>query len=133
MNPNNPTGNVAKPSTIMEVLSIAKDWPNCTIIADEIYDALDFSGDQRSVASLSDEVPVVTLNGVSKVHFAPGWRIGYMAFFDQGHFELHEMAPREPQESCASTHSIWLFGWAEPRSPLLKERLRTIERRVDCV
>ena len=73
VNPNNPTGNVAKPSTIKEVLSIARDWPNCTVIADEIYDALDFSGDQRSVASLSDEVPVVTLNGVSKVHFAPGW------------------------------------------------------------
>ena len=26
--------------------------------------------------------PVIVLNGVSKVYFAPGWRIGYMAWHD---------------------------------------------------
>ena len=28
-------------------------------------------------------VPVITLNGVSKVYYAHGWRIGYMALRDQ--------------------------------------------------
>ena len=52
------------------------------IIADEIYDELDFTGTQNSVASRSLTVPVFTLNGVSKVYYAPGWRIGYMALHD---------------------------------------------------
>lgn len=82
INPNNPTGNVAGPEEIDRLISIAEKWPNCMIIADEIYDELDFTGTQKSVASRSLTVPVFTLNGVSKVYYAPGWRIGYMALHD---------------------------------------------------
>ena len=82
INPNNPTGNVATESEIDRLISIAEKWPNCMIIADEIYDGLDFSGQQISVASRSKSVPIFTLNGVSKVYYAPGWRIGYMALHD---------------------------------------------------
>ena len=82
INPNNPTGNVAGKEEITTLLSIAKRWPNCMIVADEIYDGLDFSGKHVSVASLSQDVPVFSLNGVSKVYYAPGWRIGYMAIHD---------------------------------------------------
>lgn len=82
INPNNPTGNVAGKDEITKLLSIAKKWPNCMIVADEIYDGLDFSGQHVSVASLSSDVPVFSLNGVSKVYYAPGWRIGYMAIHD---------------------------------------------------
>ena len=82
INPNNPTGNVADLNEIDRLISIAEKWPNCMIIADEIYDELDFTGSQTSVASRSRTVPVFTLNGVSKVYYAPGWRIGYMALHD---------------------------------------------------
>ena len=82
INPNNPTGNVADADEIQKLLAITKKWPNCMIVADEIYDTLDFSGKQVSVASLSDDVPVFSLNGVSKVYYAPGWRIGYLAIHD---------------------------------------------------
>ena len=82
INPNNPTGNVADSNEIDRLISIAEKWPNCMIIADEIYDELDFTGSQTSVASRSQTVPVFTLNGVSKVYYAPGWRIGYMALHD---------------------------------------------------
>lgn len=82
INPNNPTGNVATKDEINSLISIAEKWPNCMIIADEIYDGLDFTGRQTSVASLSSSVPVFALNGVSKVYYAPGWRIGYMAIHD---------------------------------------------------
>ena len=82
INPNNPTGNVAGADEIDKLLNIAKKWPNCMIVADEIYDGLDFSGNQVSVASRSIDVPVFSLNGVSKVYYAPGWRIGYLAIHD---------------------------------------------------
>ena len=82
INPNNPCGNVSGKDDIYRLLSIAKKWPNCMIVADEIYDGLDFTGQHVSVASLSKEVPVFVLNGVSKVYYAPGWRIGYLAIHD---------------------------------------------------
>jgi len=82
INPNNPTGNVAGKVDVDKLLSIAENWPNCMIVADEIYDGLDFSGDQVSAASRSSKTPVFTLNGVSKVYYAPGWRIGYLAIHD---------------------------------------------------
>ena len=82
INPNNPTGNVATPEEVDTILRIVKEWPQCMIIADEIYDGLDFTGHHVSVASRSSTVPVVTLNGVSKVFFAPGWRIGWFGLHD---------------------------------------------------
>ena len=82
INPNNPCGAVAGKDEIFRILSIARKWPNCIVIADEIYDGLDFTGEHRSVASLSHDVPVFVLNGVSKVYYAPGWRIGYLGIHD---------------------------------------------------
>ena len=82
INPNNPTGNVATSEDLSRLIDIASKWKNCTIISDEIYDRLNFRGDHFSTASLSSKTPVITLNGVSKVYYAPGWRIGYMALHD---------------------------------------------------
>ena len=51
---------------LQKLLAIAKKWPNCMIVADEIYDGLDFSGRHVSVASLSDDVPVSLLTVYQK-------------------------------------------------------------------
>lgn len=86
INPNNPTGGIADEKTVKGMLEIAAEWPNCIIIADEIYDGLNFDDSHISVAGMAKEigssVPILTMNGVSKVYYAPGWRIGYMAFYD---------------------------------------------------
>ena len=82
INPNNPCGAVVGKDEIFRLLSIVRKYPNCIVIADEIYDGLDFTGEQKSVASLSPDVPVFVLNGVSKVFYAPGWRIGYLGIHD---------------------------------------------------
>ncbi len=86
INPNNPTGGIADERIVSGIIEIAAEWPNCIIIADEIYDGLNFEGNHISVAGTATEaassVPVLTMNGVSKVYYAPGWRIGYMAFYD---------------------------------------------------
>jgi len=85
INPNNPTGGVADKHQLKKIIQIAESWPNCAIISDEIYDLINFEGNHFSTASLSRTVPVITLNGVSKVYYAPGWRIGYMAWHDPMH------------------------------------------------
>ena len=106
INPNNPTGNVATQEEIDRLIELVEKWPRCTVIADEIYDGLDFTGELVSVASRSNDVPVIVLNGVSKVYFAPGWRIGYMAWHDpHGKLELVRDGVERLLRSrlCAST------------------------------
>jgi aspartate/methionine/tyrosine aminotransferase len=134
INPNNPTGNVATIKEIDSLIEIANEWPNCTIIADEIYDGLDFSGEFCSVASRSEKTPVIALNGVSKVYFAPGWRVGYMALHDPcKNLQLVRDGIEKLLRSrlCASTPAQYgymagLTGdlkWLDSHKRIVKERL----------
>ena len=138
INPNNPTGNVAGAEEIDQLLAIAKKWPNCMIIADEIYDGLDFSGKQVSVASRSNEVPVFSLNGVSKVYYAPGWRIGYLAIHDPTKVmvEVRDGIERLLRARlCASTPAQlgYLAGLTGDRSWMIKHTAKVEMRRQLCL
>ena len=138
INPNNPTGNVAGADEIDRLISIAEKWPNCMIVADEIYDGLDFTGHHVSVASRSHTVPVFTLNGVSKVYYAPGWRIGYMALHDP----LQRLgAVRDGIERllrsrlCASTPAQmgYYAGLESPRDWMQEYSAKVIAQRDLCI
>ncbi len=79
INPNNPTGSVCDTETLKGILNLARD-NNLVVFADEIYDKLVFSKDHVALASIADDVPVITFNGLSKSYLVPGWRIGWMIF-----------------------------------------------------
>ena len=135
INPNNPTGSVAGASDLNRLLAILERWPNCILIADEIYDGLDFSGRQVSAASLSDTVPVLTMNGVSKVYYAPGWRIGYMAIHDpiSSLVSVRDGIERILRSRlCASTPAQlgYLAGLEQDRS-WMKQYCETVKERRD--
>ncbi len=77
INPNNPTGAVYSRRTLEAIAEMARQH-NLVIISDEIYDKLILDGMPHvPIASLAPDVPVVTLNGLSKVYLAPGWRVGW--------------------------------------------------------
>ena len=78
INPNNPTGKMYSPETLKEIISIAEKH-NLVIFSDEIYDKLLFDKKHTSIASLTNNVPVLTINGMSKSYLVPGWRVGWMA------------------------------------------------------
>ncbi len=144
INPNNPTGNVPLSSEIDSLIEIASGFPNCTIISDEIYDGLDFSGNFVSLASRSNDVPVITLNGVSKVYFAPGWRIGYMAWHDPKGVltKVRDGVERLLRSRlCASTPAQHGFlagligdqGWLSGHRELIRKRLDYSLSRIDSI
>ena len=138
INPNNPTGNVASAEDIDRLLSIAAKYPNCMVIADEIYDGLDFTGKQVSVASRSSNVPVFTLNGVSKVYYAPGWRIGYMALHDPINtmIDVRDGIERILRSRlCASTPAQlgYLAGLEGDRSWMDEHSKKVLSRRNLCI
>jgi alanine-synthesizing transaminase len=77
INPNNPTGAVYDKDILMGLIEIARTH-NLVLFSDEIYDKLIFEKSHISAASLCDDVPILTFNGISKSFLAPGWRIGWM-------------------------------------------------------
>jgi alanine-synthesizing transaminase len=78
INPNNPTGAVYSKRTLETVLELARRH-GLIVFADEIYNKLIFDSTAKhiSIATLAQDVPVVTFNGLSKAYLVPGWRIGW--------------------------------------------------------
>jgi len=104
-NPNNPTGAVYGKKVIKQMLDIAGE-NNLLVISDEIYDQLTFTEDFASTAYLAKDIPVVGLNGFSKVYRMTGWRLGYVYFKAQGNklVELKQAIEKECRiRICANT------------------------------
>jgi alanine-synthesizing transaminase len=78
INPSNPTGAVYSKRTLEKLLEIARER-NLVILADEIYDKLVYKPGAKhiSIATMAQDVPIITFNGLSKAYLVPGWRIGW--------------------------------------------------------
>lgn len=78
INPNNPTGSVYPREILEGIVEIARE-NNLIIYSDEIYDKILYD-DARHIpmATLADDVLVVTFNGLSKSYRAAGFRAGWM-------------------------------------------------------
>jgi alanine-synthesizing transaminase len=78
INPNNPTGVLYPVEILEEIIKVAREH-GLLVFADEIYDRLVMDGLQHtSLASLADDIPVITMNGLSKSHCLCGYRCGWM-------------------------------------------------------
>ena len=77
LHPNNPTGSVIRREILAGILELAARH-GLVVFSDEIYNKLLLDPVECvSIASLAPELPVVTLNGLSKAYLAPGFRIGW--------------------------------------------------------
>jgi aspartate aminotransferase len=78
--PSNPTGSVYTRDELKALADVLAKHPNVYVIADEIYEHINFVGGHESIAQF-DEIKdrCVIINGVSKAYAMTGWRIGYMA------------------------------------------------------
>ncbi len=83
INPNNPTG-ANYPEEILEgVIEIAKE-NELIIYSDEIYEKITYNGaEHTSIATMTEDVLVVTFSGLSKSHRVPGFRAGWMMISGQ--------------------------------------------------
>ena len=78
--PSNPTGSVYSKEELASLAEVLKDYPGIYVIADEIYEHINYLGAHESIAqfeSIRDRV--VVINGVSKAYAMTGWRIGFAA------------------------------------------------------
>lgn len=78
--PSNPTGSVYSRSELQAIVDVVARHPGITVISDEIYEHINYTGEFVSLASFPEIADrVVVINGVSKAYAMTGWRIGYMA------------------------------------------------------
>jgi len=78
INPNNPTGAVYPREILQQIIDIACEH-NLIIFSDEIYDKVLYDDAQHfPIASMTSDVLVITLNGLSKSHRIAGFRAGWM-------------------------------------------------------
>ena len=78
--PSNPTGSVYSRDELQALVAVLARHPRVIVIADEIYEHINFTGSFTSLGSFPEIADrTVIINGVSKAYAMTGWRIGYCA------------------------------------------------------
>jgi aspartate aminotransferase len=77
--PCNPSGSVYSKEELRSLADVLVNYPFITVLSDEIYEHINFTGSYFSIGAFSDMYnQVVTINGVSKSFAMTGWRLGYI-------------------------------------------------------
>lgn len=78
--PCNPTGSVFSRAELEAIAKVVVKHPDLLVIADEIYEHINYIGEQVSIASLPGMFErTITVNGFAKGYAMTGWRVGYIA------------------------------------------------------
>ena len=78
--PSNPTGSVYSKEELAALAEVLKKHERVIVIADEIYEHINYVGKHASIASVPGmKERTVIINGVSKAYAMTGWRIGFIA------------------------------------------------------
>jgi len=77
INPNNPTG-ATYPRALLERIVAIAGKHHLLLMADEIYDSILYDDATfEPLAPLAGDLPCLSFGGLSKVHRACGWRVGW--------------------------------------------------------
>lgn len=83
INPDNPTGMVYPYETLKRIVEIAKEF-KLFLICDEIYINITYNGVRaHSLAEVIDDVPGISMKGISKEVPWPGARCGWMEYYNR--------------------------------------------------
>ncbi len=78
--PSNPTGMLYTKEELKGIAEVVAKHENLFVMADEIYEHINFVGKHESIAQFPEvKDRVITINGVAKGFAMTGWRIGFIA------------------------------------------------------
>ena len=78
--PSNPTGMLYTKEELKGIAEVVAKHENLFVMADEIYEHINFVGKHESIAQFPEvKERVITVNGVAKGFAMTGWRIGFIA------------------------------------------------------
>ncbi len=98
-NPCNPSGASYSMDELKEIVSVLEKYKDILIVSDEIYEYINFDGQNISLATFdSIKDRVVTVNGLSKGFAMTGYRLGYMG------------APLDVAKACSKIQGQFTSG-----------------------
>ncbi len=77
INPNNPLGTNLRSREVRGFIKRMHEHETI-VVADEIYSELVYRGEMYESMRVRSKGPLITMNGISKSHVSPGWRLGWM-------------------------------------------------------
>ena len=135
--PNNPTGAVYDRGTMRALAGIAEDV-DATLVADEVYDHFDFTGEFESALTLDSDRVVVT-TGYSKSMAITGFRVGYAVFPERmvgaaktRHMLVNVATSRPAQYAVSRALRETDADYYADARALLSERVRTFTDALDA-
>lgn len=134
INPNNPCGSLYSEKVVKQLINIAGE-NDLLLLSDEIYDRIVYEDRIVSTAAMAGDLPVIGFNGFSKVYLVPGWRLGYMYFYDPEEkiSELREHVEKEGRIRLCASAPAQYAGIAALRGPQdhVKKLVETLRKRRD--
>lgn len=101
--PCNPSGAVYSKEELAGLVQVFEQHPHVYIIADEIYEYINYVGQHASIASFdSIKERVILINGLSKGFAMTGWRFGYLA----AHASIAKACEKIQGQFTSATSSI---------------------------
>jgi aspartate aminotransferase len=131
--PCNPTGSVYTNDELKSLADVIAKHPSIVVIADEIYEHINFTGKHASLASFENVYnQVVTVNGVSKAWAMTGWRLGYIGAPKIIADACNKIQGQFTSATCSITQRAAIAAM-KATPVVLKEMIEAFHRRRDLV
>lgn len=131
--PSNPTGSVYNKEELAGLAAVLAKHPQVYIIADEIYEHINYIGKHESIAQFKEiHDRVVIVNGVSKAYAMTGWRIGFIAGPDWIVKAVNKLQGQYTSGPCSVSQKAAEAAYTGTQAPV-EEMRQAFERRRDLI
>ncbi|ALD22711.1 aspartate aminotransferase [Hymenobacter sp. DG25A] len=131
--PCNPTGAVFSREELADIAAVVARHPQVHVLADEIYEYINFVGEHVSMAQFAEiKDRVITVNGFSKGYAMTGWRVGYLAASKEIAGACEKMQSQITSGTCSIAQRAALAALQGGRSSA-DEMVTAYRRRRDLV
>ena len=131
--PSNPTGSVYSKAELEALKNVLLKYENIIVVADEIYEHINYIGEHASMAQFDDiKDRVVIINGVSKAYAMTGWRIGFIAAPEWVVKGCNKLQGQYTSGPCSVSQKAAEEAWNGPQECVEEMRL-AFERRKNLI
>lgn len=131
--PSNPTGSVYSKEELAGLAAVLAKHPQVYVIADEIYEHINYIGRHESIAQFEEvRDRVIIVNGVSKAYAMTGWRIGFIAGSEWIVKAVNKLQGQYTSGPCSVSQKAAEAAYTGTQAPV-EEMRRAFERRRDLI
>jgi aspartate aminotransferase len=131
--PSNPTGSVYSKEELKGLADVLAKYPQVIVLADEIYEHINYVGKHESIAQFSEiKDRVVIINGVSKGYAMTGWRLGWIAAPEWIAKACNKLQGQYTSGPCSITQKAAEAAYTGPQDCVAEMRV-AFERRKNLI